>query len=338
MKEDSPLTISIIVPVYNGGTNFSRCLDGLDKLQPPPLEILVVADGCTDNSSQKAQQAGYEVLEITGPCGPAQARNQGASQAKGDILFFVDSDVLLPSHTIKKVMEHFIHHPELAALIGSYDHDPGHSGLLSQYRNLLHHYTHQQGCCQASTFWGACGAIRAELFQEHGGFDPKYRAPSVEDIELGYRLKANNLMISLDKSLQVKHLKTWTPMAMLSTDIFKRAMPWTELILDSRQALNDLNVDTNNRTSIILTFSLFIALIFGLKLTVAFWAALSFAIALIILNVPFYSFLINKRGLAFTLNCIPWHWLYFSSCGIGFLLGACKYALLKTLKTDSVRT
>jgi hypothetical protein len=49
-------------------------------------------------------------------------------------------------------------------LIGSYDDAPGANNFLSQYKNLFHHYTHQTGSEEASTFWGACGAIRRDVF------------------------------------------------------------------------------------------------------------------------------------------------------------------------------
>lgn len=68
-----------------------------------------------------------------------------------------------------------------------------------------------------------------------GGFDESYRKPSIEDIELGYRLKQAGLKIRLCKALQVKHLKRWEVVSLLRADFFYRALPWTELILRDRQ-------------------------------------------------------------------------------------------------------
>ena len=96
---------------------------------------------------------------------------------------------------------------------------------MSQYRNLLHHYVHQRGQIEASTFWGACGAIRRSVFEEVGGFDEERYPRCIEDIELGYRLRRAGHRIVLDKNLQGTHLKKWTLWSVIRTDVCCRAMP-----------------------------------------------------------------------------------------------------------------
>src|SRR5215831_2536071 len=250
------LTISVIIPVYNGGPNFRKCLVSVKALLPSPIEVIVVGDGDTDGSSQLAQEFGVTVLRFSSPGGPARARNFGASRAKGEIVFFVDADVTLPSDAIGRVAKVFQREPDLAALFGSYDDSPGETNFLSQYRNLLHHYVHQNGREDASTFWAACGAIRREVFLAMGGFDETYVKPSIEDIELGYRLKRAGYSIRLCKSLQVKHWKRWELGSMLKADFFQRALPWTDLILRHRHCINDLNTGMSGRASVLLTFGL----------------------------------------------------------------------------------
>ena len=192
--------------------------------------------------------------------GPGRARNRGAEKASGDILLFVDSDVETPPDLIAKVVEVFTDRPDLAAAIGSYDDAPGDPGFLSQYRNLLHHFVHQNGRESASTFWAGCGAIRRPVFFDANGFDESYTEPSIEDIELGARLVRAGHPIRLVKDFQVKHLKTWRLGNMLSTDLWRRAVPWTELMLGEAGILNDLNVKTRDRFSVALAFVLLAAL------------------------------------------------------------------------------
>lgn len=319
------LPISVIIPVYNGGDSFRNCLSNLAKTAPAPVEIIVVADGDTDGSSLVAKEFGASVLRINTRGGPAQARNLGASAAQGDILFFVDADVAIFPDAIKEVALAFSREPDLAALIGSYDDAPGAKNFLSQYRNLLHHYVHQTGCEEASTFWGACGAIRRDVFLSIGGFDESYREPSIEDIELGYRLKQAGHKIRLCKNLQVKHLKHWRIASLLKADFYYRALPWTELILRDRQLINDLNLQVSSRVSVILAFGLVSALL-GSWLWSGFLAvAIIFSLSLLTLNASVYLFFKRKRGLWFALQVIPWHWFYYFYSGLAFAIGIVRY-------------
>ncbi len=318
-------SVSVVIPVYNGGLDFRRCLSSVTQAVPPPDEIIVVANGDTDGSRHVAEEFGARVLSIPGPCGPAQARNVGAGKARGDILFFVDADVAIPPDAMHRIASAFTREPGIAALIGSYDDEPAATNFLSQYKNLFHHDVHQTAREDASTFWGACGAMHREVFLALGGFDERYRYPSVEDIELGYRLKQAHFRIRLDKTLQVKHLKRWGVVSLLKSDFFHRALPWSELILRDRRFLNDLNLRLSSRVSVIATYGLLGTLV-GAWWRPGFLAlAGALVLALLALNVPLYCFFRRKRGLRFALHTIPWHWLYYLYSGLAFAVGVARY-------------
>lgn len=328
-------TISVIIPVHNGGVSFQHCLSRLAEAVPPPSEIIVVADGDTDGSWLVAKEFGAKVLRIPICGGPAQARNLGARAAKSDILLFVDADVAICADAIGQVALTFGRELDLAALIGSYDQAPGAINFLSQYKNLLHHYIHQTACEEASTFWGACGAIRREVFLCMGGFDESYRYPSIEDIELGYRLKQAGHRIRLCKTLQVKHLKRWGVVSLLKADFFYRALPWTELILRDRAFINDLNLQLTSRVSVMLTFGLLVALVGAWWWSGFLAVAVALSMSLLALNAPVYSFFIRQRGLWFALQVIPWHWLYYFYSGLAFATGIVRYqSRLRSPKTS----
>jgi GT2 family glycosyltransferase len=328
-------TISIVIPVHNGGESFRKCLASLAEFVPLGTEVVVVVDGGSDDSWQFAQAFGAKVLKLPTAGGPARARNLGARAAKGDILFFMDADVTIAADTLEQVAMAFRQHPDMAALIGSYDDAPGAPNFLAQYKNLFHHYTHQTSCEEASTFWGACGAIRRQVFLTVGGFDEAYRYPSIEDIELGYRLKRAGYRIRLCKTVQVKHLKRWEAGSLLKAEFFYRALPWSELLWRDRQFMNDLNLKYSSRISLVLTYSLLIALVVGCWWAVAFAVAAGVGSALLLLNLPVYHFFLRKRGLWFALRTIPWHWLYFLYSGLAFAIGTARYHLVLRHRTRS---
>jgi hypothetical protein len=182
----------------------------------------------------------------------------------------------------------------------------------------LHHYVHQQGHEDASTFWTGCGAIRADAFRALGGFDAVYHIPSMEDIELGYRLRASGRRIRLVKSLQVKHLKHWTAGSLLRADFVARALPWSQLILSSGVLIDDLNVTVRSRFCAALVYGLLLTLGLAVRWPVLLWLTVLQAAALLVLNADLYRFFLRKRGLLFTLAVIPWHWFYYFYGALAF--------------------
>jgi len=80
-------TVSLVIPVYNGGASFRACLASVLQTRPQPLELIVVADDDTDGSGAFAQASGARVMTLPVRGGPARARNIGARAARGDLVF-----------------------------------------------------------------------------------------------------------------------------------------------------------------------------------------------------------------------------------------------------------
>lgn len=268
--------ISVIIPVYNSQEMLRSCLQHLRQSTVQNFECIVVDDGSTDGSVEVARQAGATVVTGGQRRGPAYARNLGAKQASGDILFFIDADVCVYPQTLSRVQANFEQDPELAAVIGSYDDLPECQDFLSLYRNLMHCYVHHQARREACTFWSGCGAMRKSVFYDYSGFDESYDRPAIEDIELGYRLKRDNKKLLLDTSMVVKHLKQWSFFSLVKTDILDRGIPWTELILRDRFLPNDLNLQLSQRVSVALVF-----LLLGVAAAAAWYAGSAFILMLL---------------------------------------------------------
>jgi hypothetical protein len=172
--------------------------------------------------------------------------------------------VLIRADTLGQIADSFVKHPDISAVFGSYDDEPATLDFVSQFKNLFHHFVHQQASAEAETFWSGCGAVKRDVFMAAGGFDDRrYARPSIEDIELGYRLRASGHRILLNKDIQVKHLKRWTLRALVRTDVLDRGVPWTILILERRRLPNDLNLHMMQRLSAMLAYSmlLYVALV-----------------------------------------------------------------------------
>jgi GT2 family glycosyltransferase len=286
----------------------------------PAAEIIVVDDASTDDTQQVAVMMGVTVVRMPTNSGPGSARNHGARLAQGDILFFVDSDVAVAPDAVARVARVFEERPDVAAAFGSYDDRPKAKGLISQYRNLLHHFVHQNGKEAASTFWAGCGAVRRSVFEELGGFDETFRPTcSVDDIELGYRLRRAGHHIVLDKALQGKHLKRWTFYSCIRTDITHRAVPWSRLILETGIAPNDLNLTWGQRVSFALVVLACLSVplaLFRSEMLVLSAAALG---GVLFLNRDLYAFFFRQRGFLFAAACVPLHLLYYLYSGLAYV-------------------
>jgi glycosyltransferase involved in cell wall biosynthesis len=269
-------SISVIVPVYNSARYLRSCLEHLRQSTDTDYECIVVDDGSTDDSAATAREFGVRVVEGGSRRGPAYARNLGAREASGDILFFIDADVCVYPHTLARVRANFQQDPALSAVIGSYDDQPESQDFLSMYRNLMHCYVHHRSRREACTFWSGCGAIRKSVFQEYSGFDESYDRPAIEDIELGYRMVRDGKKMVLDTSIMVKHLKRWSFLGLVKTDIVDRGIPWTELILRDRKLPNDLNLQLSQRVSVALVF-----ILIGIAAAAAWYSGLSFILMLL---------------------------------------------------------
>lgn len=324
--EPRRFALSVVIPVHNGGDDFELCLRRLRDSSYRNFELIVVDDGSTDRSARLAESFGAQVHHHGQPLGPAAARNLGARAASGSIIFFLDADVAVHPSTLLQAMTYFEADTQLAALFGSYDDAPSAEGIVSRYRNLLHHYTHQQGdftndARVVHTFWTGCGAIRRETFLALGGFDPqRYRRPAIEDIELGYRIRRAGGEILLVRNLLATHLKRWSLRQVLRTDIFCRGVPWMLLIKRSQLPETDLNVSHDQKICVALTAIGAISLGASpiLPPLVLGWLA---SLALIAwLNRDFYRFLRAKQGTGFAIAGFALHYLYFWCCGLSVLI------------------
>jgi glycosyltransferase involved in cell wall biosynthesis len=242
------------------------------------------------------------VIVVTEPrgSGPAAARNEGARRARGELLVFVDADVVVHDDALARIESRFVADPGLTALFGAYDDAPEAPGAVSGFRNLLHHHVHSSTPGPAQTFWAGLGAVRREALLEAGGFDAeRYPLPSVEDIELGGRLTRCGGRIALDPAVRGKHLKAWTLTGMIRTDFTRRGVPWTRLLLErgpsspSPGSTSALNLGWRHRVSALASLAGAAAIVRRRPLGVV--AALA---TLVAVNRDFYVLLLRRRGPA----------------------------------------
>ena len=143
MAEPLEPVISVVVPAYNAEPTLDSALAPLVGLllDREIVELIVVDDGSTDATAEVATEAGARVVPSGGRLGPAGARNAGAAAAKGNVIWFVDADVVVQPDGAK-VLKDALHRSKAAAVFGAYDEFPMATNFLSQYKNLAHRHYH----------------------------------------------------------------------------------------------------------------------------------------------------------------------------------------------------
>jgi len=309
----TPLCVSVIMPVYNGVEFITKSLPPIIEMlnRDEVLEVIVVDDGSTDDSMKLARDMGAQVITSGGRLGPGGARNQAANSAKGDILWFVDADVVVHDDAAQYLVPNF-EEPDVVAVFGSYDDEPSANNFLSQYKNLVHHYYHHGARREASTFWAGCGAVRKKAFLDVNGFDvERYSRPSIEDIELGYRLREAGGRILVLPEMKGTHLKVWRLFNLIHTEIFCRAIPWSQLMLSRSGLVDDLNVGVRERVRAVLAGALMLSIFAAIISFSSPWLVVIMFVIVLISNGSLVKFFYRKKSWFFAIGGLLFHQIYY---------------------------
>ncbi|WP_161793825.1 glycosyltransferase [Jannaschia aquimarina] len=314
------LDILAVIPARDTAGDIGPCVDALMAAGLAADRIVVVDDGSIDATGSIAAGRGV-VLMHGGGAGAASARNKGATHPAGDVLLFVDADVTVHPDAVRRVRERLESDAGLAAIFGAYDREPLHPQAVSRIRNLLNHHVHASNPGEATSFWTGLGAVRRDVFEALGGFDPGQRM--MEDIEFGLRLVRAGHRILLDPEIRGSHRKRWTLAGLVRADLWNRAVPWTRLMHSElgRSVPAGLNVSAAGKVSVLAVAATLIALpVFlmapgpGALLVMAGLGALAVA------NRGFLSLLARLDGAGRALQGLGVLWVHFLCAGLGYAL------------------
>lgn len=313
-----------VVPVRDGGEDIGHCLAALAAAGLAPADLVVVDDGSRDAAARTAaRRVGARYLRLAdGPRGPARARNAGARiAADADAFLFVDADVVVHADAVERFRALLATRPEIDAVFGSYDDDPLEENWISQYKNLLHHWMHQNGAPEATTFWSGCGVVRRDAFVAAGGFDERFSTASIEDVDLGMRLVDAGRRVRLCREILCRHRKRWSLLGWLRTDILARALPWSRLLVARGEGVPDtLNLGRGERVSAALALVAALAFL-ALPLAPA-PAGNALIVALsgfVVLQRRLIGFFARRRGVLFAAAATLMHLGYFIYSSVVFV-------------------
>jgi GT2 family glycosyltransferase len=309
--------VSVIIPAHNATSTLPPCLEALTRLTSPAYEILVVCDGCTDRTAEIARLPGVRVIEYPARRGAAYARNVGAAAAQGDVFLFLDADCVAHCAVASLALEAIFGGEQV--LFGSYTRETRAAGFLTKFKNLQHHFTHQQGTDYQTTFWSRCGAATREAFEAIGGFDVDLHA--CEDIEFGSEAYRLGYRIRLVRTMQVEHLKEYSLAGLVRSDLLQRAISWTRLIYSGRTGIGALNTNRRGRVSVAAMGVMLVALIASLFWTPAIGAAALALLVMLAANWELVALAAQELGWLQGIASAGVLLVHYFVCGLGYVVG-----------------
>jgi GT2 family glycosyltransferase len=195
--------ISVVVCSYNGEATLHDCLQGLQKLDYPDYEVIVVNDGSTDGTAAIAAQYPYRVI-TTGNRGLSAARNTGLQAATGDIVAYTDDDARPDPDWLTQLAVTF-RTTSHAAVGGPNIPPPGDGPVADCVANAPGGPIHVLVSDQEAEHIPGCNmAFRREHLAAIGGFDPQFRTAG-DDVDVCWRLLERGWTVGFNPAAVVWH-------------------------------------------------------------------------------------------------------------------------------------
>ena len=122
------LTVTVIVPVYNGERYLAEALESVRAQDHRPIDLVVVDDGSDDGTGDVARGFPEARYLRRDHAGLAATRNAGVAAARGAFIAFLDADDLWPPHKLRVQVDHLVRHPEVDYVVAYLRNflEPGH--------------------------------------------------------------------------------------------------------------------------------------------------------------------------------------------------------------------
>jgi GT2 family glycosyltransferase len=184
------MSVSIIIPTFNGASRIGNCLDGLSsQTAGRDAEILVVNDGSSDHTADiVAHYPGVRLITQSN-AGPAAARNRGALEARGTIILFTDDDCVPTPEWLAAMSEPF-QVPNVVGVKGIYR--TRQKQLAARFVQIEYEdkYRLMSDLPHIDFVDTYSAGFRRDRFLEMNGYDTSFPVAGAEDVELSYRMSA----------------------------------------------------------------------------------------------------------------------------------------------------
>ena len=327
--------ISVIIPNRNGGSTIGLCLEALFKSAHNSFEVVVVDDCSTDNSISIIEKYPCSLVKLEHHVGTAHARNIGAMQSSGEILFFIDSDCLVFEDTLALAEKLSSTHGLNTVIGGTYTIHPYDRTFYSAFQSAYINYSELKNFQYPDYIAAHAMIISSHTFKETGGFPADF-LPIIEDVEFSHRLRRNGYKLIMEPNLKVQHIFGYRNMADSLRNGYRKSKYWMIYSIGNKDVLSDSGTASYEMKTNV--FSMFGSLVLlGLYLA-NFNPIFLFLFAVLIggniaLNLKLFSHFYKSGGQAFLLTASLYYmFVYPLAVGLGVVAGTMNYILFQNQK------
>lgn len=188
-------TVSVVIPAYNYARFLAQAVDSALAQTYPPLEILIVDDGSTDDTAKLVAGRYRDSTRVRyihqNNAGLSAARNTGVQNARGELVAFLDADDYWMPDFLKEIVARFASLPREYVLVASRAQWVDENGVpvrRSHFRTFSDRELTAADLLMKTRFSPSTAVVRRHIFAELGGFDTKLR--SSEDRDMWIRIAA----------------------------------------------------------------------------------------------------------------------------------------------------
>ena len=298
----TPMSVSIIIPTFNGAARIGKCLEALaPQAGPINAEILVVDDGSSDATGEVVSRYPGVRLISQSNAGPAAARNRGALEAKGTIILFTDDDCVPTCEWLAAMIRPF-EDPDVVGVKGAYR--TLQKSLVARfvqadYEDRYRLMTRLPEIDFVDTY---SAAFRRDRFLEMNGYDTSFPVACAEDIELSYRMSERGWKMKFVPTAIVYH--THPDAFWLYMKKKYKFAHWRMLALrkNPRKTLKDSHTPQVMKLQLLFAPALVLAICFDLVIRPAVPASLLVCLAFLLSTLPFAGRAIRRDGLVGLLS------------------------------------
>ncbi len=306
------MTISVVIPMYNGEKFVTHCLEALANQTRPPDEVIVVDDGSIDQSAALAETKSVRVLHQK-RMGPGSARNLGIGAASGEWILFTDIDCE-PHPSWVMEMANSLTDPEISGVKGAYA--TRQAGIVPRLVQVEfeERYDLMERSSLIDFIDTYSAGFRRDVLVKMNGFNPALIKN--EDVDLSYRLARAGKKLLFNRKAIVfhHHPESWT--AYFSAKVKKAYWRTVVYRLHPGKAIKDSYTPQILKVQILLALLAPVMLIAALRWAIFGWIALVFWGGLLVSAIPFM-----RRAQRVDMELAPWAMWFIIVRSYAFAIG-----------------